>query len=261
MKTTEKPASDTRSVEKYYERLMLHFCYCGLIAVMIVVFVVTDRWTNKGEFTAYLSNAATMTSLLLGVVAIFYSLISNDGMSRSLGSIHTVTEEVRQVRSDIERFAQQTRTSTETAAENNELVKAASIEMSGNKRSLDETLVTLSSQNNILKNLAESFPGRMDQLENKFEDVSKSMYKPSTQQGEAVSQPIIGDDVVERFLKRAPLRWNLLILACVLSEEKKRPLDISKLCAVIEWNAPFGFRGFLGCMAAIQLCAIEQTDE
>jgi hypothetical protein len=115
MKTTEKPEADAPSVEKDYERLVLHFRYCGLIAVMIFIFVVTDRWTDKGDFTSYLSNAATMTSLILGVVAIFYSFISNDGMSRSLGSVNTVADEVRQVRGDIKEFAQQTKRSTETA--------------------------------------------------------------------------------------------------------------------------------------------------
>ena len=130
MKTTEKPEADAPSVEKDYERLVLHFRYCGLIAVMIFIFVVTDRWTDKGDFTSYLSNAATMTSLILGVVAIFYSFIANDGMSRSLGSVNTVADEVRQVRGDIKEFAQQTKRSTETATENNNLVEAASNELS-----------------------------------------------------------------------------------------------------------------------------------
>jgi len=121
MQTIEKPSPYEQSTSNDCERLQLHFYYCGLIAAMIVVFLISDRWTGQANFTAYLSNAATMTSLLLGVVAIFYSFISNDGMSRSLGSIHMVTDEVRQVRSDIKGFAQQINTSTETATENNKL--------------------------------------------------------------------------------------------------------------------------------------------
>jgi hypothetical protein len=223
---------------------------------MIVVFLISDRWTDQVDFTVYLSNAATMTSLLLGMVAIFYSFISNDGMSRSLGSIHTVTDQIRQVRSDIKEFAQQTKTSTETATENNKLVEAASHELSLAKLSLDGTLVALASQNEALANLAESFPGRMDQLESKVE----AMGKQSTQSSDAGPQLKIADAVVESFLERASLQHNLLILGCVLSEEKQRPLDVPALCKAIEWNAPIRSQGFLGCMSAVRLCAINLLD-
>jgi hypothetical protein len=256
MQTIEKPSPYEQSTSNGCERLQLHFYYCGLIAAMIVVFLISDRWTGQAEFTVYLSNAATMTSLLLGVVAIFYSFISNDGMSRSLGSIHSVTDEVRQVRSDIKGFAQQINTSTETATENNKLVEAASHELSLAKRSLDVTLVALASQNEALTDLAESFPGRMDQLESKVE----AMGKQSPQSSDAEPQLAIADAVVESFLKRASLQHNLLILGCVLSEEKQRPLDVPALCKAIEWNAPIRSQGFLGCMSAVRLCAINRID-
>ena len=60
-------------MEQSCEKLSLHFKYCGFIAVMVVVAIATERWSTSKDFTTYLSNAATMTSLLLGVVAIFYS--------------------------------------------------------------------------------------------------------------------------------------------------------------------------------------------
>lgn len=71
---------------------------------MVIIAIATEKWSSKGEFTTYLSNAATMTSLFLGVVAIFYSFVSNDSMSRSLGSITTITSEVGAVRDEINNF-------------------------------------------------------------------------------------------------------------------------------------------------------------
>jgi len=65
-----------------YEKIKIHFFYCILILVIAIIAIATDRWTAQKDFTAYLSNAATMTSLLLGLVAIFYSFISNDGLSK-----------------------------------------------------------------------------------------------------------------------------------------------------------------------------------
>ncbi|MDZ4057086.1 MAG: hypothetical protein U1D69_08985, partial [Polynucleobacter sp.] len=59
------------------DRISLHFKYCVLILGMIIIAVATDRWTARQDFTTLLSNAATMTSLVLALVAIFYSFISN----------------------------------------------------------------------------------------------------------------------------------------------------------------------------------------
>ena len=251
-------------MDKNNDTLALHFKYCALIAVMFLVFLATERWSTNKDFTIYLSNAATMTSLLLGVVAIFYSFISNDGMSRSLGSISTVTNEVREVRVDIQKFAEQTKTSTETAASNNLLFKGASTELSATMAALTETLEALSLQNDTLKDLVASLPNRIDQLENKFGDVAKAIGEKPQQLQAPVSTADIPAKAVERFLARATFQQHLLILACVLSAQTKMPLDIPALCTAIEWKASNQFQGFLGCMHAVQLCsrsAIEGKDK
>jgi hypothetical protein len=235
--------------------LGLHFKYCALIAVLFIVFLATEKWSTSKDFTTYLSNAATMTSLLLGVVAIFYSFISNDGMSRSLGSISTVTNEVREIRGDIQKFAEQTKATTETAAANNIIVKGASTELSVTMASLTETLQALSSQNDTLKDLVANLPNRIDQLENRFGDVAKAFGEKPNQSQTPISTTDIPSKAVERFLARASYQQNLLILACALSAQTKKPLDIPALCKAIEWNAPNNFQGFLGCMYAVQLCS------
>jgi hypothetical protein len=236
------------------ETLALHFKYCAVIAVMCFVFLATERWSDSKDFTTFLSNAATMTSLLLGVVAIFYSFISNDGMSRSLGSISTVTNEVREVRADIQMFVEQTKASTETATANNALVKGASVELSATMSSLTETLEAISLQNDTLKDLVTSLPNRIDQLENKFGDVAKAIGEKSQQLQVPISTSDIPTKAVERFLARATFQHNLLIIACVLSAKSGKQLDLAALCKSIEWNAPNNFQGFIACMHSVQLC-------
>lgn len=237
------------------ESLVLHFKYCALIAVMLLVFLATERWSANKDFTTYLSNAATMTLLLLGIVAIFYSFISNDGMSRSLGSISTVASEVREVRGDIQKFAEQTQISAETATTNNTIVRAASSELSGTMTSLTETLNAISSQNETLKDLVAKLPSRIDQLETKFEDVAKSITEKPQQLQPPTSTADIPNNVVVRFLNRATFQQHMLVIACVIAAQKNKPLDIPALCKAIEWNGPNGFVAFLSCMHAVQLCS------
>jgi hypothetical protein len=235
------------------ETLALHFKYCALIAVMLLIAIATERWSSNKDFTTYLSNAATMTSLLLGVVAIFYSFISNDGMSRSLGSINTVSSEIRDVRADIQRFVDQTRDSTRAAEVNNEIVRGSSSALSSTMESLNETLRAISSQNETLKGLVGELPTRIDQLEVRFGDVAKAIgEKPASTA--AIADADISAKAVDAFLSRATYFENLFTIACVISASTKKPLDVPAFCKAVDWNAPVTLVGFLRCMHATALC-------
>lgn len=237
------------------ERLGLHFKYCALIAVMLVIAIATERWSSSKEFTTYLSNAATMTSLFLGVVAIFYSFVSNDSMSRSLGSITTITTEVRDVRNEIEDFANLTKQATDVSSSNTALVRDASATLTTSLTSFHETLNALSTQNETLKGLVSSLPTRIEQLETKVGDVAKAIGEKPQQEVPPVTAADLSDRAVDRFLARATLNQDLLAYACVLADAKQKPLSITEFAKAVEWDAPNQLIGFLSCMHAIQLCS------
>ena len=241
-------------MEQSCEKLSLHFKYCGFIAVMVVVAIATERWSTSKDFTTYLSNAATMTSLLLGVVAIFYSFISNDGMSRSLGSITTVSTEVREIREEIGQFSKLTQDATRESQNNTVSVRNASSDLSQSLGSLSVTLGQLSKQSDSLKELVSALPTRMDQLEAKFGDVAKAVgEKPQpAQPPQPVESPAPVN--IDRFLARASLTHNLLSHACVQAVSSKKSLSIPLFCTAVEYNGPSGYIGFLTCMHAAQLC-------
>lgn len=242
------------------EKLSLHFKYCGFIAAMAIVMIATEKWSVNKDFTIYLSNAATMTSLLLGVVAIFYSFISNDGLSRSLGSINTISTEVRGIREEIEEFSQLTQDATDESASNAVLVREASSTLSHSLGSLSSTLQRISEQNETLNGLISVLPMRIDQLETKFGDVAKAIgEKPQAHQTTASIEPIPPNNV-EKFLARATLYQNLLSHACVLAATSKKPLSIPMFCESVEYDAPSTFTGFVNCMHAIQLCSRKTID-
>ncbi|HJV02748.1 MAG TPA: hypothetical protein VJ752_19590 [Burkholderiaceae bacterium] len=242
------------------ENLSLHFKYCGFIAVMTVVAIATEKWSASKDFTAYLSNAATMTSLLLGVVAIFYSFISNDGMSRSLGSITTVSTEIRDIRGDIEQFSKLTQNATTESEHNTVLVREASANLSESLNGLSITLRQISEQNEALKGLVSVLPTRMEQLETKFGDVAKAVgEKPQSSQSMETSEEV-SPAIVERFLGRASLDQNLLSYACVLAASSKKELSILHFCKAVEVNAPTTYNSFLTCMHAVQLCLRKRVE-
>jgi hypothetical protein len=236
--------------------LAIHFKYCMFIAVMILITIATDRWSSSKDFTTYLSNAATMTSLVLGVIAILYSFVSNDSMARSLGSITTVTDQVRQVKEQIAEYVMLTADSTQAVQSSGSQIRDASDVISGSLVNLDETLKELTSQNQELRTLLGALPTRFEQLETKVGDFARAVgEKPvSAQPATLITAAEFAPQVIAKFFARASLSQNLLTHACVLSYQSKKPLAIPDLCKAIGFDLPNGFQGFLNCMNAIQLC-------
>lgn len=242
------------------DKLGLHFKYFAFIAFAVIIAVATERWSSSKEFTTYLSNAATMTSLLLGVVAIFYSFVSNDGMSRSLGSITTVTSEVREARQKIEQFVRLTEDATQVGAKSTALVNDASAKLSGSLVSFEETLRALSEQNETLRSLVSNLPTRIEQLETRVGDVAKALGEKPQQPAPAAASTEVPTIVVNTFLDRSTLGQNLFTYACVLAVEKRRRLSIPAFCTASELKIPSTLVGFLTCMHATQLCFRRPVD-
>ena len=246
-----------------YEKIKIHFFYCILILVIAIIAIATDRWTAQKDFTAYLSNAATMTSLLLGLVAIFYSFISNDGLSKSLGNIATVSDEVKQSKNEISQYLELTKSSTDTARANADSINRVSEHVTATLSTLQDALDAVKFQTETLNANVISLPARFDQLESSVNLATKSLEEKKAvplssvaAKGE-LSGDGISDGVARRFLASSALVYNFLMYACVLSKQKNVSFSLNKFCMAINysWNAPFA--GFIACMASIGLVDID----
>lgn len=83
--------------------LKLHFFYVVVILVGVIVLLATWHWTELKGFTEYLSVAATITSLVLGILAIIYSFVSSNSTNDSLGSIESAARDMRSLGADLSR--------------------------------------------------------------------------------------------------------------------------------------------------------------
>lgn len=235
--------------------LALHFKYSLAIFAMTIIWIATERWSDNDNFTTYLSNAATMTSLFLGVIAILYSYIANDGLSSGIGKITAVADDVREVRHEIEKFVDLTKEANKLTAISNFEVKDASSNISNSLTGLNSTLESLTHQNEQLQSMLDILPDRFDQLESKVGDMAQAFGAKS--QSQATTPSPIPKGAVEAFLQRPSLNYNLFTYACVRAYETKKPINITKFCKAISWDAPNTLSGFLICMDATQLCTRE----
>ncbi|GER16999.1 hypothetical protein [Variovorax boronicumulans] len=85
------------STEKEKRTMGIHFFYVVLILSLIIILLATKKWTTIERFTDYLTAAGTISSLILGTLAIIYSFISSRQQSDALGSIESSGKSIREV--------------------------------------------------------------------------------------------------------------------------------------------------------------------
>ena len=73
----------------------IHFSYIISILVLIIIILMTVKWSDNYELIQYISFASTITSLLLAVLAIVYAYLSNSTFSKNINIINDVSNELR----------------------------------------------------------------------------------------------------------------------------------------------------------------------
>ena len=198
---------------------------------MLLIFTATERWSGKANFTEYLGNAATMTSLLLGVVAIFYSFISNIGLSKNLGSIGTVSDEISKTKNEIKESVIKLESiaiiSGETKTGLQELRDSFQLKLT----ELHETV-------NTVANHTKDLPSKLDEY--LTEQKNKSSQTSSDTSGS--THPNWNKDAIDSLLENSLLSINLLLLAIISADEKKVFLDLKEYSKAIEldWSDFYG---------------------
>lgn len=152
------------TIDEQYRRTKLHFVYCMVIAAIFFIGEATSTWSKQKDFTVYLSNAATMTSLFLGLVAIFYSFISNNGLSQSLGSISTVASDVKESRSQIAHFIEVTKQAASEGQERARDIKLLSDDIRDNLEQVKLSIGTVARQHSELNSVLAQIPKGFDDL-------------------------------------------------------------------------------------------------
>ena len=182
------------------------------ILVFVLVMVSTGLWTNQPKFTEFLSNAATMTSLVLGLVAIFYSFISNDGLSKSLGNILLVSDEIRRFKEQISEFISQAKGINENEGNNVIKLEEACASVTAVVRDLSNALSAITERTALLQESVGMLPGRIDQLESRFEEASKNITSLPTETLATLNNWTAED--FKQFLDRSSLSANLFSRSC-----------------------------------------------
>jgi hypothetical protein len=136
------------AASKDYEHRItrIHFFYVSANLGAIIVMLMTISWTPEPSFTSYIGNAATLTSLVLAVVAIFYSYISNNNLQQSLGNIASVATSVEKSESNIRDFSTHAQQSVALVQRTASELESASATIETGLATLDRRFLEISTQ-------------------------------------------------------------------------------------------------------------------
>lgn len=237
----------------------IHYRYWILILVLIIIAIASDRWTDKVGFTDYLSNAATMTSLVLGLVAIIYSFIANNAISSSLGSINSISQDIGKVNEQIGEYIGIAKDIEVTSNSNVKSMELVSIGMDNGLKEFSVLLRTMDEKNNAIHGLLSNIPNRLDSLGDKLDLAASNKMQKPVEAGDGAKPSLLSDKVIDRFFKRSSVIEVLVAYCCAKSWETKKRISGEALADLFEVTHAEAIESYLRCMDAVGVIQVNNT--
>lgn len=253
------------------DRTLLHFkynfAYITLILLSVLLVVVTHKWTPQPRFTEYLANAATLASLLLALVAIIYSFVSSESISKSLGQISSISRDVRASKDEVSEFIGTAKDINAKAEEGAHQFHQASEQVRGDLANLNITLLSLDSHTKRLQETVSDIPTRLSQIEDKFGGLERAVnekYPPvdgrATSTAQALAASAFTTESIDSFLEKSSLYENLMAVAIVLAYNSDNEFSVEDFCAAVKASIRNRTEGFISCMNAVGLASFSKND-
>ncbi len=207
-------------------RYQLHIRYILLVCLLICLFVVlvVPKHVTEEAFQNF-SFAATITSIVLAVVSIVYSLYSSGGIATSIGEMKQVEQELEEEIKDIPDL----------------------------KRHVSDTIDDLKS------NILEAIHADRQASDSKTEELAKSMNDMHAEIAGLTSK-VLKDDSQEKEEEQSDvfdysvnsINGNLLLYAIVNAEKKNIPLNLKRISDIIGQGTLAYNRGYI---VALYMCS------
>lgn len=139
-------------IDNFKKNLPIHFFYIVIFLIVAIIFIATGQWTDKPGFTSYLSNAATFTSLVLALIAIFYSFIANDSIGKNLGGVSEAVKQIDNLSSNIDNSIASIEEAKKTSEEIKENISKLVIDLNAKIISLESSVSDVKEFRDLLDN-------------------------------------------------------------------------------------------------------------
>jgi hypothetical protein len=208
----------------------IHFFYVGLILVAIIILLATAEWTKLEGFTDYLSTAATITSLVLALLAIIYAYISNDSLTRTTGIVSEAADEAHKATTEISSLLNTVESLARNSDQSNISLSKTLGELTQQIGTLSQTASTFDRQANEISSILQDIPKGLGKLEKQIQEYAQ-MALPS-RATEADTKAIPDKDmeaIANNSFNGASPSGAFLLYSCYLSFKSQKPLELNKI--------------------------------
>ncbi|GAA0412702.1 hypothetical protein ACFOY5_04520 [Massilia aurea] len=205
--------------EKEHNSLQIHFFYTVVILVGIILILATRNWTSLPGFTEYLSVAATITSLVLGVLAIIYSFVSSNSMNGSLGSIQASAQDISNIGTSLRTVVAGGQTLQDRAEKRNEELHLLIGE-------LRATIETVSNKTSEIAGRLDTFPSQFGELR---DEVRKRAPVERVLNGSEELRTMWNAEKIKTFLAKSSLLALVAMKALSDAKQNKSYCDLKIL--------------------------------
>lgn len=219
----------------------IHFFYIVLILIGGLILMATRNWTRLQGFTEYLSVSATITSLVLGVLAIIYGFVSSNSTTNFLGSVEVSAREMKSVGSQLRDLLSKGHELQEKAGSRNE-------ELHVLIESLRSTIENLTTSTTSIAGAVEKLPVKIDTLRSEIlQNASSSML--NSEQTVSLEKNDIKD-----FLSVSSILGLVALYALLQAKNRTKPADLERIFKSKYIDSKSYAQGFLvasSCMGLV----------
>lgn len=224
--------------------IKVHFFYVVTILSCLIIYLMVVNWTPQPDFTEYLGNVATMVSLVLALVAIVYSFVANDGLTKSLGNLTAISDSLGDSKAQLKGFVEKAEVLSQENALTAKDVRSASANVQTEVLDLKKVLEKIEKGTSALNEIVASIPQRMDGIDSKLEEQAK---KSSTEQKKRPSTGNFSTQQVFDFLENTSITSNVFVYAFYLAFKSSKKIEMKDVAKLIGSNSSY----FLGLMSAL----------
>jgi hypothetical protein len=222
--------------------LKIHFFYVAFFLISIIILMATIKWTELPKFTDYLSTAATITSLVLALLAIIYAYISNDSLAQTTGLLSGVASDAKEATTKVSELLKEIDALAGGANTSNEHLAAMLEELKIQMGSLAGTASTLDQQANAIAQVLPEIPKGLNQLGERIDKLMQA----APLKAEKSIKPLVPEAQLEALAKTAmegSSTWGLFLMHTIyLSKKHGKSFDIKQFMgSTFAGDYPYGY--------------------
>lgn len=209
-----------REIQKTREYSYVLWTIIVILSLMVVNLFAQQTCANE-EFVKEVSFASTISSIILSVIAIIMTVVSNDSISSLLHKVRDLHDNIKDVPSDIKK----------TSIDLNESVKKLnSLEESLNKIPDELEIIQKNISQNIekLRDMLDNTMKKIEGIDQKTDILKEQLYSSHINEASSV-ETTIDKEFLKQFIENLPLAAILAAYICISAKKRSMKFQLDDI--------------------------------